>query len=482
MEQNEIKILWYNIKFYDNHNKIIETIQENKLKQKINFWETINNWQWSLDIVLNSDEFKQNDDVFACKVFFIVNINGETREEHIYTWKINENILRSSSYNSDIVYNFIWLYWFYADILNFIIKPDTGDNYLLEYTYEEENNNIFFVQDNILKSVWFTELKVSWLALPWQRLLWLTTWYTAEIIYHNYNWTDRFIWIYKQNWTFDVDEICKIQNYDLWTNTWSDSWFYTTILDYRVWENYASYFLSFDTSEIFWLWLKNIKVEDKINNSLLDYLKDLNSWYFYFVDKQWKIHFKQYWETDLLKTLTFDKEIIEIEKKIDKNEIKNYIIVSNWTDEVVVYDKVSINKNWRKELKIKDTNLLNIATLQERGNKELEEKKEWITEVNIRLNIKKYIMSVLYKTWEEMTLDWNSYSNIKIKDLQTYIEWWSVFNINIWDRLNVRNLEYSNTISNMVVVRKEFDGDFMNIYLWNYTKNYAMITGWSNVF
>ena len=112
----------------------------------------------------------------------------------------------------------------------------------------------------------------------------------------------------------------------------------------------------------------------------------------------------------------------------------------------------------------------------------MNEKKDWIIEVNIRLNIKKYIMSILFKTWEEMTLNWNQYANVKIKDLKTYIEWWSVFNINIWDRINIRNLDYNNSISDMIVVRKEFDGDFMNIFLWTYTKNYAMITWWSNLF
>ena len=63
---------------------------------------------------------------------------------------------------------------------------------------------------------------------------------------------------------------------------------------------------------------------------------------------------------------------------------------------------------------------------------------------------------------------------ISLKDLKTYIEWWSVFNIQIWDRLNVNNLDYNALLRDMIVVRKEFDWDYMNIYLGKYRKNYAL--------
>lgn len=476
MTNNDIKIYWYNIKFFDKNNKILQTITEDELKEKIAFWETINNWQGSMDIVLNKDLFEYNDNVFACKVYYIINIDWETREEHLYTWIINDIRLKTDNKYTEVIYNFVWLYSFYKDIEHFRIKLDSWTSYIIEKTYEENNNNIWFIEDNIFKSLWFTEIKALWEVLPWYKIIWDTTWVEAEVVYHHYDLFNNFIWIYKQTWRFNNLENCKI--YEKIMATWVYTWNSTQIIEYTKWDNITNYFLDYDWTDIDTpiTWTKNIKIDHKMNNEVLDYLKDLNEGYYYYIDKNWHLYFTTYWTTDLLKTLTYDKEVIEVEYTKDKNAVKNYITVWNEVDpEVVVFDIESIEKYGRKEMKtIVDKDLLNIDTLTDRANKELYENKDWIVEVVLKLNMKKYILSVLYKTWQEMTLTAEQYTGIKIKDLKTYIEWWSVFNIQIWDRLNVHNLDYNALLRDMIVVRKEFDWDYMNIYLGKYRKNYAL--------
>ena len=76
-------------------------------------------------------------------------------------------------------------------------------------------------------------------------------------------------------------------------------------------------------------------------------------------------------------------------------------------------------------------------------------------------------------TWDDMFLTWNDYT-VKWDELTKIVSWGSIFNINIWDKINVRNIDYENILSDLIVVRKEFNGDFLKFYLWSYRKNYAL--------
>ncbi len=476
MSTQSIKIKWYNIKMYDKMNTYIWDINQKEMMNKISFWETINNWQWVLDIVLSSDTYNFNIDLYSIKVYFIIEINNTQIEEHIYTWILSTKNRRKMSEKTEKTYSFSWLFTLYSEKYNFKVNDDWDGTNSLLYDYTENNNNIFFIQDNILFSTWFTEVNVSatvTLGINPIKIVGTDTWYEAEVKYYEEEWLtpDRYIWFYKQTWRFNDGEICKIWQYDLINSIWVNTWLYTTIISYRNGDNIANYFLDYSTTNVTAAWsLQNIKVTDQKNTDLLNTLLELNAWSYYFVDKLWQIHFKAYTPTDLTKTITFDKEAIEIEDNKDDIDIVNYVIADNWTVSITVFDQISIDKYWRKELKYTDTNILDLDTLTLQANSIIQEKKEGKREVYIRCNIQKYLVNVTFKTWGKMLDIWwnvtDTWGNLKKET-----DWWTIFNLEIWDKINVRNVDNSNEVSDLVINRKEFDGDFLNLYLWSYNKN-----------
>ncbi len=476
LDNREIKIKWYNIKMYNKYNVYIWDVKETELKYKVRFWETINNGQWALDIVLNSDNYELNSELYWIKVYYVIEINNEQIEEHIYTGIISNNRRVKESKTTEKTYTFVWLYNLYNEKYNFLINNDWDDTNSISYDYIDNTDNFLFIQNNILKSVWFTEVKTSGSLVVWvTKIIWHNNWYEAHVVYfENEWWANTYMWFYKQTWRFDDNEYCDIYEYNFSTNEYEDTWDDIEILEYRSWDNIANYYLDYDTGNVSsWWTTKNIEVKSKKNDELLSYLLEFNEWTYFFVDKNGQIHFKDYETLDLNKTITFDKEALNIEDNKDNLEIKNYIIADNWTDTVIVFDNDSIEEHGRKEYKYTDTDIQDAATLSENANKILEEKKNPRREVYIRCNIKKYLINVNFTTWWEMIENWWDYTETWW-NLKTEIGWGSIFNINIWDKINVRNIDYENDISDLVVTRKEFDWEFLNLYLWSYNKNYAL--------
>jgi len=475
---NNLKILWYNIKFYNKNNQFIKTITESSLLNKINFWETINNWQWILDIYLKQNFFYKEEDIFSVKVFFLINIDNDMIEEHIYTWILDEIYVERSSKIVKVRYSFLWLYKFYIDIENFKIETD-WTNYFLEKEYEENNTNLFFTQDLIYKSLWFTEIQVDLIwDFPWigkTKVKWVETWYEADLIYINTTWENDFIWIYKQNWKFNIWERLDLLEYNFSTNEYEVvSNFQFEVKEYRTWDNISNYHLNFSTDNIEDNGFQNFKISNQNNASVLTSVLEKNENFFYFVDKKWDIILKNKENTEK-RMITFNKEINRLEW-IKNNSFYNYITVKNDIDEIVVFDKESIEKNWKKQKTIIDKNILDIDTLLKRGNFELNKYINWWNEICLEVNIAAYL-SFVEKTWDDMIKTWESYEGIKIKDLKEYLGTYSIFSINIWDKLTINNIEeeMNRQLVDLTVVRKEFDGNFMKIYLWDYKNNYFLL-------
>ena len=481
---NEIEILWYLYKLYNIRNKFIWTFEVSQIINEINFEETINWWQWELNIQVKWEWFNIRNDIYCIKVFYIIKKWTEFIENHLYTW-ILDKVEKDKELWTIITFSFLWLTYLYNNTTNLKVIWNNGQQSPI-YTYEENSSNLTFIWDRIFTSVWYTIIKVSntYTVLTWDKLVWETSWVEAYAIGSNIEPTDDlYVSIFKQNWEFQIWENISVFN-KVW-DSYVNSWHNVTLTEYYK-NNFNSYFLDLDTkSNIQEWWNQNIKVEDSDNISLLDKLLELNPNFYYYLNKNWILTFKSFVNSDITPyTLTFWKEINRLVKTKDIWAVKNYILLKSkmWWDTsfyTAKKDSTSIEKYGLRQEIIEDDTLLDSTTIEKRLEAEIEKKKETLDEIEITCNINNFISNQQWIQWNEMTNSWNTY-NVEFQDLISWnVNIWTVLDINIWDRINVRNIDNNLELTDLLVVRKEFYWKeitfFCNSYKRNVYKNIKFI-------
>lgn len=389
----KLNILWYAFKLYNQQNRLIWTFNEDQIKNKIKFSETINSWQGELELILDEDAFNLRQDIFAIRVIIQFNVAWKTYEKQLYTGII-DYITKKKWQFDEITLRFIGLYKFYSDINHFNIKQSTPTTSTLEYSYEKKDleklNNKKAI-DIVFKSLGLTEIEVdSILNIEvGDELVDTSDNKKATVLFKNtinISWSDHYyVWIYKQDKRFLNTDLLDI--YRLWSPTWH----FTTLSWSWYWlgDNIINYFLDFETTNIGLSTEQDFDFKiDKImrNNDIIDKILQINPSFYYFLGENWVLNFKKLDDTST-KFLTFDKEIYELQKNEDF-VVYNYITLqyTGWT--IIVSDPDSIEKYWRKDYFEKDDSIISLSEAQKKANKILEDKKEKKIEVVLTCNIK----------------------------------------------------------------------------------------------
>lgn len=216
---------------------------------------------------------------------------------------------------------------------------------------------------------------------------------------------------------------------NIFTNTYSDlaSNIAKDIIDkFNV--DYGTTLLSYDVSSIpATVWTVNIVYT---NNNYFEALEQLwkLSWCGFFVDKDWKVYFKEKWTwSDHILTLWKDVDNLEIVEE-GRSIINSLILKYNWWSKTYT-DSASVTLYWLKEkYEDKSSSINNLATADIYGASFLSENAEKVKKISIILN--------------------NNYNYFWIKS---------------WDNIRIRNSPY--IIENLQIQKINFAYDKASLEL-----------------
>jgi len=195
----------------------------------------------------------------------------------------------------------------------------------------------------------------------------------------------------------------------------------------------------------------------------MDDIMNFSDWFYYYINKTGELTYRAKPTTSThVMAFWWEQWIIDIQ--ILKNfDIYNRIFVE-WSGGVQQTQAIaSINDYWLREYYHKDTDIQDSNTALEVANNLLNNRKNPVWEIRIRIS-KHYKYIVEAKAWKDLTNTWGDYTN-------TWEEFWqrrNIHNIEPWQLIDVRNIDNSKRYSNLMIVRKEYEEDFVTLYCNSY--------------
>lgn len=478
----KIKIYWQKFKFFDINNKFLGILLSSDLSSDVSITETTNNSWWLFNLsfwYLGNKQPKKFDilkEAAKIEVYYMIKFseNNHIEENLIYTWYMYDI---QKEVNSENIY-MTYIYSSYNYILNNEIYYEVENNKRIFKKEEESEKNIY----KIIEYIYNFARKNTYCVNTIPEVIEPDSLYTLEYEKTKDNWEKeiinwevlnffienekKYINIYNLDYKLKKADKIKIKK--------NNNTILTATIEEVISNNSILFFnkkntLNFNDNSIN---TQNIKYKFS-NNNLTDILKSIISimWekYYYFLNEKWDFFFNNYSLVSDFHTLTYGREVVKITKNENKNQIVNSIILTNGTDLYEYNDFDSIKKYWKKQI-IKEDKNLKKEELEKYAKSLIIERTE---EIELFCFIDKYLENFIYKKWWDLIEEWWNITE-NWGDLKKHIWWGSIFNIKIWDKLNVRNVDYNLEYSDLICVRKEISGNSLRIFCGNY-KNYFSI-------
>jgi hypothetical protein len=458
MQKNE-----YKIKIYDKDMKFITVLWHDDLIWDVFVSKTMNWWYENLTLTLNlwfTDKFYNYpiNSLFIAKVYlYLQNI---PQWQLIYTWVSDWYDKIINWRTQSVSMYFIW------------IQSVLFNQYVYDYVLEnkETSFNITWKSGEIIQEYVVNRASTQYITLNdissinvWDTFI-TQNLTTGEVIYKNT--TFWYIWVSKLSipWNFTNN---KLWIWDTLTILWTDY----TLLSFYYWENrlWALIWLS-------WLWIDvwtdmSIEIKEMKLWDLLKQIIENNEEYYYNIKDDLTLEYQLLKET-WNKYLTFNREIVEVKTESDY-EIVNFVRIYNSDLWIYAesYDVDSIDKYWTIYEKVLiDNDSLDITTLQNKANAYIKHKREESKQITIKIPLNNTI-----KRDTTDLLWWNETIFMNDEDITFWTEEiWVItsLELDVWEIINIRNIDYDREYTNLLIIKKTYDNEYITLYCNRYKNNW----------